>query len=232
MSVNKNDNLDLSKKTQNSLQDLIPSDKNVYIGVLLLFSAIYLINKLTSPAISEEVQGFLVVIIGLLLIVAIDFFKKDTNSGSSDVGGLYPTINNKYVYDYQGANIYQNSANTHYSSKENLEEVAAEIKEIIKKVSQNTTDSDVQEMPILEAKLIEEIKHNAPEETKDLTDKDLSIAAKTIETIEQDQPLKQRVMDALKAGGSEALKASLNSSILTSVASSAIIAAMQVWDED
>ncbi|MGB5594857.1 MAG: hypothetical protein WBM62_12590 [Crocosphaera sp.] len=76
--------------------------------------------------------------------------------------------------------------------------------------------------------LIRESIHYAPEETKDLIDKDLSIAAKTIETIEQDKPLKQRVMDALKAGGSEALKASLNSSILTSVAGSVIIAAMQV----
>ncbi|MDJ0600380.1 MAG: hypothetical protein QNJ37_16260 [Crocosphaera sp.] len=191
MTVNKNDNLDESKKTQS---------KNLLIGFSLLASAIYLINVLTRPDISQDIQGFLVVIIGLLIIVAIDFLKKDANTTNYDVKIPYSKIETHHHYNYTGSTIYQNSGNTHYSSDKNLEEVAAEIKKIIETVSQNTTDSDIKDIPILEAKLIEEIKHNVPETTKNLTNKDLSIAAKTIETIEQDKPLKQRVIDAAKVG--------------------------------
>ncbi|MDJ0730184.1 MAG: hypothetical protein QNJ33_09370 [Crocosphaera sp.] len=207
---NNNDSLDEPKNNKSGffLQDLLEFDKNIFISFGLLAIAIYLINKLTSSNISQDVQGFLVVIIGLLIIVAIDFLKKENNTTNSDVKIPYPKIENhhQYNYDYSGSIIYQNSQNTHYSSKGNLEEVAAEIKEIIEKVSQNKTNSDVKEMPIIEAEFIEKIKHNEPEITKDLTDKDLSIVAKTIETIEQDKPFKQKVISALKAGSIAALE--------------------------
>ncbi|MDJ0578383.1 hypothetical protein [Crocosphaera sp.] len=192
-------------KSNFSLQDVLKFDKNVFIGFGLLIFAIYLINILTRPEISQDIQGFLVVIIGLLLIVAIDFFKKASNYTSSNLQVPYPTIENNYYYNYNGENVYHNTVNTYYSSKENLQKVATEIKEIIETVSQNITDLDVEEMQIIEAELIEKIKHNEPEITKDLTAKDLSIVAKTIERMEQDQPLKQRVIGALKAGGHESL---------------------------
>ncbi len=187
-------------KSNFSLQDVLKFDKNVFIGFGLLVFAIYLINILTSPDISQDIQGFLVVIIGLLLIVAIDFFQKDSNSTISNVRETYPKIENNYYSTYNGDYIYNNSGNTNYSSEKNIEQVAEEIRQIIEKVSQNTTDSDVEEMQIIEAELIEKIKHNEPEITKDLTAKELSIVAKTIETIEQDKPLKQRFIDALKTG--------------------------------
>lgn len=233
MTVDKNDNLDKSKNSRSGflLQDLLEFDKNIVIGFGLLIFAIYLINKLTSSNISQDVQGFLVVIIGLLIIVAIDFFKKDSKTTNSNVKVPYPRIENNYYYNYTGENIYQNTQNTHYSSKENLEEVAAEIKEIINKVSQNTTDLDVEKMPVIEAKLIEDIKHNSPEMTRNLTDKDLSIVAKTVETIEQDKLLKQRVIDALKAGSNELFRQSLNT-VLSYPGSSIIIAAMEAWNSN
>lgn len=227
-----NDFYRLGKTKSNfSLQNLLTFDQNVLIGFGLLVFAIYLINILTRPDISQDIQGFLVVIIGLLLIVAIDFFKKDSNSTSSNVRENYPKIENHYHYNYTGATIYQNSGNTHYSSDNKIEEVVDKIKEIIENVSQNTTDSDIEEMPIIEAKIIEKIKHNEPEITKELTDKDLSIVAKTIETIAKNKPLKQRVIDALKSGTNEAFRNYCHS-VISYPGTSIIIAFMEAWIEN
>ncbi len=233
MTVNKNNNLDKSKKSKSDffLQDLLEFDKNIPIGFGLLIFALYLINKLTSSNISQDVQGFLVVIIGLLIIVAIDFLKKDTKTANSNLKLPYPKIENNYYYNYTGENIYHHTKNTNYSSKENLEEVAGEIKKIIDELSENTTDSDIKEMPVLEARIIKEIKQNDPEKAKDLTNRDLSIAAKTIENIEQDKSLKQRIVDAVKVAGTEAFMQSLNT-IRSDPSSSIIIAAIQGWQSD
>ncbi|MGK7884276.1 MAG: hypothetical protein AB4057_06545 [Crocosphaera sp.] len=233
MKVNKKDNLDSSKNSKSDflLQDLLEFDKNVFIGLSLLAAAIYLINILIRPNISPDIQGFLVVIIGLLLIVAIDFFKKDSNSTSSNVRGNYPRIENNYYYTYNGDYSYQNNEKTNYYSEKNIEQVTEEIKQIIDNISQNTTNSNIEDMPIIEAELIERIKHNEPEITKNLTDKDLSIVAKTIETIEQNKPLQQRVIDALKAGSNEAFRKYFNT-VINSPGTSIIIAAIEAWNSN
>ncbi len=180
MKVEKNDNFDSSRKFQ---------VKNLLIGFSLLAAAIYLINILIRPDISQDIQGFLVVIIGLLLIVAIDFFKKDSNSTISNVRGNYPRRKNNYYYNYTGENLYYNTGNTDYYSEETLQKVDAEMKEIIEKISLNKTDSDVKEMQIIKAELIEKIKHKelelTKELTKELTNKDLSMVLLLLKLLEQ-----------------------------------------------
>ncbi|MEH1780351.1 MAG: caspase family protein [Nostoc sp.] len=113
------------------------------------------------------------------------------------------------TYNFQGANISGDIVMNNYASeqKQSLAEAAAEIQKLLEQLDKTYSKNET-----------------AEEMT---TSQKMAVASEVIERIERDPTLKQRLINALKAGGTEALKELLNHP-----ASSFVIGAVKGWQKD
>lgn len=196
-------------------------------GVCLSILVILLIFVLALIDMSVALQQAIVVIIGLFTISAMDTFKRVIEDDEPLIKNYNPVFDESRKY-YEYNTIY--NGHVFYNQEQNLSEIAAKIKQMYANISETYTDWNSSDPPILEAKLIEEIKENATNQNQELADKDIEIVAKVSEAIEKDAILKSRVISALKTGGIQALQAALSEKINHHLAS-LIISTIEGWKD-
>jgi len=114
----------------------------------------------------------------------------------------------RLVYNFQGANISGDIIMNNYApeQKQSLAEAAAEIQQLLKQLDKTYSKDKISEEMTTSEKMV--------------------LASEVIEQLENNPTLKNRLINSLKAGGSEALKELLNHP-----ASSFIIGAIKGWQE-
>jgi hypothetical protein len=187
------------------------SNLGLTIGVYLSILATGLLMILVFIPISIAIQQVIVVIIGLLFFVSLSIFVNITNP-KKEVNLLdkYQTyFDNRIIsYNYNG--------DSYYNNKQNLVEAAEEIKNLMDTLSKNYDESPV-DISTIDADLLKRIETIEEEIQENLTEKETIITAQAIEEIEQNVTLKNRLIQALKAGGEEALRQLLQSNPIYNV---------------
>ncbi|MBE8992310.1 hypothetical protein [Nostoc sp. LEGE 12450] len=142
----------------------------------LLFFTLILIFIMVFSNAEIGIKQALIVLVGLVTLFALNLIKQTTTNNNTSA---LPLVINQNFYD----NKQYETSNNHYynqNQKQNLAEAAAEIQQLLDQLSQN-------------------------KETKTESEK-LTMIAEVVDEIESNPPLKSRLVQAIKAGGSEALK--------------------------
>ncbi|NET26233.1 hypothetical protein [Okeania sp. SIO1I7] len=166
----------MSESSKNDILEKYKFDKYYKFITAIALSGILLILIfiLVYVAIPLTIQQVLIAIIGMVLLTALDAFKRCFE---------YPDL-------YQPTTIIDNRKiknNTVYNTsyeKQNLAEAATEIQELLEQLSQTYPTKTEKEQ--------------------------IELAVEAVDEIQKNPTLKSRLITALKAGGIEALKESIN----------------------
>lgn len=134
----------------------------------------------------------------IVLIGLITSFALNLIKQTTNTSSALPLVINQNFYDNKQYETYNN----HYynqNQKQNLAEAAAEIQQLLDQLSQN-------------------------KETKTESEK-LTMIAEVVDEIESNPPLKSRLVQALKAEGSEALRDMVSNPLIN-----ILIAAIKGWE--
>lgn len=170
------------------------------IGIYLSILATGLLMMLVFVPVNLEIQQVIVVIMGVLFLVSLSAFVKIINpKKDNDLLDRYkPYFDNRiFTYNYNG--------DSYYNNKQDLADAAEEIKNLMDTLSKNYDESPVDKSSI-DVDLLRKIEKIEEENHEKLTEKEKIITAQAVETIEKNTNLKQRLIQALKVGGIEALK--------------------------
>jgi hypothetical protein len=151
-----------------------------YVGVYLSILSLVILFFLVSVSMSVTVQQALAVIVGLVILSALDAFRRSSEeaistSSSAVVGNTY------HVYNH-----YTNYADTYntYKESQDLAKAAAEIQQLLNHLSQTYPTTTESEKMVLVEEVVEEIENNPS--------------------------LRARVVSALRASGAAALEELIN----------------------
>lgn len=154
---------------------------NFITGICLLIVVLILLYLLLFIDFSVEKQQVLIAIVGLIIIVALEAFKRileDNKIFTPPINIIERTQNTSYSGDSYVTHNYT------YHQKQNLAEAALEIKQLLDHLSENYQITTESEQNKIVDKAIEEIEHNPT--------------------------FKNRIINAMKAGGIETLKSAIN----------------------
>lgn len=176
------------------------------IGIYLSILATGLLMILVFVPVSFEIQQVIVVIIGLLFFVSLSIFVNITNPKKEDnlLDNYQTYFDNRILNTYNYRDAYYNTHNE-YKNKQNLADAAEEIKNLMDSLSKNYDESPVYKSSI-DTDLLKRIETIEDKIHENFTEKEKIITAQVVETIEKNNTLKERLIEALKDGGDEVIK--------------------------
>ncbi|MFM7574936.1 MAG: hypothetical protein ACKO4S_17695, partial [Snowella sp.] len=194
-----NGSRDYEQKNQSISSELVNVLK---IGIYLSLMSVILLFTLIIYDTSIEVQQVVVVVIGLLLLSSFTAFKQviDFDHKSSLSDQYIPYFDNRII---TSNTVY--NGHTYYNNKQNLADAAEEIQNLLNKLSKTYDESPV-DKSTLDVNLLQKIEEIETENHEKFTDKEKVITVQVVEEIEQNTDLKQRLVNAIKALGSQTLQ--------------------------
>ncbi len=150
------------------------------IGIYLSLLSMFILVLLVVVRMPVTVQQALAVIAGLVILNALDAFKRCLEDTKPDASSIL-SGNTYHIY-----NEYATHANTYntYNEKQDLKQAAIEIQQLLDHLSQTYPITTEHEKIVLAEEVVEEIENNPP--------------------------LEARVVSALKAGSAAALEELIN----------------------
>ncbi|MDJ0842869.1 hypothetical protein [Crocosphaera sp.] len=198
----------------------------VLIGIYLSSLAFALTLLLIFAKMPLEVQQVLVILIAFLILMSFASFKQIINPATKKTFlDKFQTHFDNRVITYNNSHYYENQ-NLYYSQHKNIVEAATQIQQLLEQLSENYSVVNEQDK-VIEANWVETIEDIEESRHQKLTDKERIIVAKVMTEIENNNPFKDRLLKALKAGGVAAFK-----ELVRHPLTGFVFAAIETWQEN
>ncbi len=202
------------------------SQIRVLIGIYLSLLAFTLTLLLIFAKIPLEVQQIIVIIIAFLILMSFASFKQIINPGTKKTFlDKFQTHFDNRIITYNNSHYYENQ-NLYYSQHKNIVEAATQIQQLLEQLSANHSVLNEQDK-VIEANWVETIEDIEESRHQKLTDEERRVVAKVMTEIENNNPLKDRLLKALKAGGIAAFK-----ELVRHPLTGFVFAAIETWQEN